>query len=129
MYIYQCSWLHCWLQWVFIKYIYWHSCLISAHKVISMCDMYVAFEGHIFYWHMYGYSMVNKSCSLLGFLTLGVVIWSLYVDTLFKWWDIYVWCCRHICSGAYANSVKCMCISLPGHFVCTKFIWCIYQLT
>ena len=28
--------------------------------------------------------------------------------TLLVQWDIYMQCGRHICSGAYANNVKCM---------------------
>ena len=32
-------------------------------------------------------------------------------------WDMCVQCGRHICSGAYANNVKCMCSSVHGHVV------------
>ena len=36
---------------------------------------------------------------------------------------IYVQCGMHICAGAYANIVKCMYSSVPGHIVdCIEFI-------
>ena len=34
--------------------IHWHSCLLSAHKLISICGLYVELEGHICCWHLYG---------------------------------------------------------------------------
>ena len=38
-------------------------------------------------------------------------------------WDIYVQSGRHICSGDYANSVKSMFTSVPGHmFDSSEFI-------
>ena len=38
-------------------------------------------------------------------------------------WDMYVQCGKHICSGVYANNVKCMYTSASGHvFECTEFI-------
>ena len=41
------------------KYITVASC---AHKVIGICVIYVTFEGHFCYWHLYGSSMIMKSC-------------------------------------------------------------------
>ena len=44
-----------------------------------MC-IYVAFEGHIIYWHIYGYSMVINNCSLLLFLPACAVMYGLHVE-------------------------------------------------
>ena len=38
-----------------------------------------------------------------------------------------MWCSRHICSGAYANNMKCTYTTTCGHIVdCKEFIWGIY---
>ena len=63
MYVYQCLWRHCWLHWVHMRYIYWHSVPTCAHELIDICWLAVAFEGHICCWYMYVYTMENKSCS------------------------------------------------------------------
>ena len=44
---------------------------LSAHELIDICGISVEFEGHICYWHIYGYNMENKSYSL-GFFDLYV---------------------------------------------------------
>ena len=63
IYVYQCLRSHCWLQWVYKRHIYWHTCLIAAHKLICLCRIYMAFEGRVWCWYIYGNNMVNKSCS------------------------------------------------------------------
>ena len=50
-----------------MRYIYLHSCLIPAHEVFGIYGLCVAFEGHIYCWHICGYSMENKSSSLVHF--------------------------------------------------------------
>ena len=37
-----------------------HSYLICAQELIGKCGLSVTFEGHIYCWHIYGYSMENK---------------------------------------------------------------------
>ena len=39
-------------------------------------------------------------------------------------WKTYVQCDMYICSGAYANNMKCMYTRVPGHIVdCSGLIW------
>ena len=40
--------------------VYTDSCLICACVAVGPKGIYMAFEGHIFSWHIYGYIMVNK---------------------------------------------------------------------
>ena len=51
---------------VHIRYVYRHTCLICAHEIIGICSISIAFEGHICYWHIHGYSMedinVGSTC-------------------------------------------------------------------
>ena len=49
-----------------MRYRYWHSCLICAYELISICDMSVVFVGHIC-WYVCVYSMENKSCTWVVF--------------------------------------------------------------
>ena len=123
-YVYQCSWSHHWLYWVHMRHIYWYSCLICAHEVICICSIWGPFllSAHIWLWH-------NKQ-KLLHTVVLTCicsnVVLAMYTRVLVQW-DIYVWCGRHICSGAYANKVKYMYSSAPGCTVdYSKFIWSIY---
>ena len=51
-----CQWVHMWL-------IYWYTSPINAQWVIWACDIYVAFEGFIYCWHIFYSSIVNKYCS------------------------------------------------------------------
>ena len=44
---------------------------MSAHEVISICCVYVVFEGHVCDWHMYAYNMIEK--------LLFIVLFNLYV--------------------------------------------------
>ena len=41
-----------------MRYTYYYSCLIAAHEVIGLCGIFVTFERHICYWHMYGNNVV-----------------------------------------------------------------------
>ena len=43
-----------------MRRIYWYSCLVSAHELIYVCDIYVAFEGHICLRHIHGSTVVHK---------------------------------------------------------------------
>ena len=54
------------------------------------------------------------------------VIWWLHVHVALQW-NKYVQCGRHVCSGAYANNVKCRLCSTYGHIVdCSDFTWHLY---
>ena len=57
-------------------------------------------------------------------VTVFLLKFTIYMETAgVMQWDKYVQCGRHICSGAYANNVKCMYTSAPGHIVdCSEFI-------
>ena len=63
----MCSWSYYLLQWLHMKFIYWHGSLISAYEVVVMCGIYVVFEGHIYCWHIYGIRMFIEGCNLLFF--------------------------------------------------------------
>ena len=117
--------------------IYGHSHLICAHEIIGTCGMYMAFQGHICCWYIYGYSIVNKSFSWL-FLSLTCIysnMMSTYrltyrLHIILEQGSIHMRCVIHIWSGPYASNVKYMYSSAPGHTVdYSKFIWCIYILT
>ena len=54
-------------------HIYWNTSPINACNVIWPCGIFVAFEGHTYYWHILCSSMVNKYDTY-------TVIWALYVD-------------------------------------------------
>ena len=73
----------------------------------------MAFEGHICCWHLYGSGILIKIYSLLFSSTCAVIL-GLYVDYSSSAVGIPVQCGRNICSGAYANNVKCMYISAHG---------------
>ena len=64
----------------------------------------------------------------------GLFDWYVQYCGCYMWmtvavqWDIYMLYDRNICSGAYANNVKCMYTSASGHIVdCREFIWGIYS--
>ena len=119
MYVYQWFWSCCWLQCIHMKHMYWHICLISAHEVIWLCDIYVAFEGYICCWHIYGNCMVGKSCSLI--LTyICAVMWIIYVD-----YRIYVWSVADIFDQVHMPAMWNMCIPvLLGNTVdCIEVMW------
>ena len=60
-------------------YLYWYTTLIDACQVICACCLHMATQGHICYWHIYGNSMVNKSCSLL-FLLMCAIMFGHHVN-------------------------------------------------
>ena len=59
-------------------YIYWQSCLIRTHELIYIIGIYLALEGHIWCWQMYGSNMVIRSCSLLILGHMCAVMLGLY---------------------------------------------------
>ena len=63
-----------------MRFIYWHICLISTCELIGICDMQMAFEGHICCWHICDSSIVNKSCSVFFVLLICAVMWGLCID-------------------------------------------------
>ena len=106
----QWSWSHCSLHLFHMRYIYWHSCLISAHEVICICGLNVAFKGNICCWHIYAYSMINKvavPCSLfvcavmLGlhtdYITMSLgksfLMWQAYMFSGICQCEMYVYQC------------------------------------
>ena len=57
-------------------------------------------------------------------------MWVLYVDYSSSADGTHLQCGMHIYSGAYANNVKCMYITVPAHIVdCNRFIGGIYTDT
>ena len=120
MYVYQSFWSHCWLQAVDMRYIYWNSCLISAHILIGIVEL----QGNICCWHLYGSSMIKKTCCLL-FFYLYVKYCLVYMQTkVAGQLNIYVQYSRHIFSQPCGNNVKCMYTSASCHIVhCMAFIW------
>ena len=115
-------WSHYWLQWVHVRFIYLEHYLISVHEVVDICGIYLTFEGHVCWWHIYGNSMVIKSCNLLYFWLEHVVIWDLYVDYSICAEGYNMQCGRHICSGEYASNMKCMHSSASVHIIdCIDF--------
>ena len=89
----------------------------------------MAFEKHICSLHISCSSMVNKCKLCKGSLVFHgcAVMCGLYVDCLrIAVEHLYaVW--RHISSGAYGSSVKCMHTSACGHIIdCSEFIRGIY---
>ena len=69
---------------------YWHSYLISANDVIGICGILVTFEGHIYCWHIYGSSMVTKSCNLLFSTCILSTVESIY--------RLYKSTVKHVCT-------------------------------
>ena len=64
-----------------MNYIYRNSDIVvsSAYKVIGICSIYFAFEGHIHSWHIYSYGRVNKG-AVCCLLPVCAVMYGLYVD-------------------------------------------------
>ena len=126
MYAYQCSWSHYWLHWVQMRYVFWCISVIFAHEVLCIYDISMAFEGHNCWWHIHGYSMLNKSCSFFLFWLVYSVMFSSHVECsispvghAYGMWQAYF-------PGAYSN-VNCIYSSAPGCIVhCSKLIWSIY---
>ena len=82
------------------------SCLTCAHEIICIFGISMAFEVHIYFWHIFCNSIWRTCCRLLFFGLVWTVMWGLYVITVLVQWVIYIQCHRHICSGAYASNLK-----------------------
>ena len=89
-----------------MRHIYSQSCLIPAHELICICCIYVEFEGCICCWHIFGNSMVNKSCIFL--LLAYAVVWHFFIDYsniavgyAYVMWQAYLF-------RAYANNMICI---------------------
>ena len=61
-----------------MRQMYEYCCLLGAHELICMCGIYVAFEGHICFWQIYGNSMVNMKLRFVIFLHIYELMWGLY---------------------------------------------------
>ena len=115
-----------WLQWVHMRYMYRPSCPICMQEVIGICGIDMAFEEHISYWHIYGYSMVNEKWSILLFWLVYAVMWGLHIEYIirsgghtFMIWQAHLF--RGICQLCvmYSNT--------PGYTVdCSEFVRYIY---
>ena len=77
----------------FIWDIYTDIVVIYSHKVIGICGIYMAFEGHICCRHIYGYEMLNKVVVCCYFLLVCAVMWGLHVHYMI----FAVGCDRYIC--------------------------------
>ena len=89
-----------------MRHIYQHSCLMSGHKLICICCLYVSFVVHGC-WHIYGNSLVRVAVCCIFFYLLcsnGV----LHVDCSSSAVDKHMQCGRYMYSGAYVNNVKFM---------------------
>ena len=106
MHVNQCFWSHCRLQCVH-RYICWHSCLVSAHKPIFICGLYISFKGNNC-WHMYGNSMVNRSWRVFY-----LFIFNLYVQSIC---EVQLYC-------IWTNKSNVACISVQGHM---PIMWKVY---
>ena len=124
MYVYQCLWWKCWFQWVHVKYIYWHNCLISTHECIGI---YVAFEGHICCCTSVTIAWKIRAANCCFVLLICAVKWNIYVDYsscavehIYTVWYAYLF-------WIYVNNVKCMHTRVYVHIVdCSGLIQGIY---
>ena len=106
--------------------------VISIDIVVWYMHMkYLAYVACILQWRgrfvvgtYNGNSMLIKCHNLLFLVLLYAVMLGLYVDNhiTIVGHICQVW--RYICSGEYANNVKCMYNSVLGHTLsCSNFIW------
>ena len=98
----QCFLLHYSREHFHMWHIYWHSSLINHQCITSnlgICHN-LAFEGHIYCWHIFCSSRVNKCCSLLIFhgyvQQCKVYMWT----TVIVQWDIFLKCGRPQSKGS-----------------------------
>ena len=61
MYIYWHLWSHCWLHWVHIRDIYWHSCLLHVHELICTYGI----RGDLCFWHIFDNNVLSSCYSWL----------------------------------------------------------------
>ena len=86
MYVCQSLCSHCWLHWVDMRHIYWHSCALCGHELIGMYGLYVSFEGHIKFCHVYG---SNRMPMVPSVRLLHLLWWDDCLEVLY---DLYFWC-------------------------------------
>ena len=103
MHVCQCFWWHCWLHLVHMRYICWHSCVISAHELIA----YVTFEGHLSFWHIHGNDMCSVYCNMLCFGIFMQTVGSIFLFCVMALWHICYVSAIHVQWG-----VKCVSIDL-----------------
>ena len=110
-----------------------------------ICSIYIGIFPHeCTLWHMTNIRHVRGIFDACTYMTVAWEIKKQFLDFLsFVYINLgsiwtqqqqfsgtYVSCCRHVCSGTYANNVKCSYTSVHGHFVdCIKFKWGIYWQT
>ena len=95
----------------------------SEHELIGICGIYVTFEGHICYQHICDNRMVNENCTFLFCFTYMCSNVGSIGSLQYQCSGTHVKHGMHICSGAYANTVKCICGRVPVHIVdCIEFI-------
>ena len=115
-----------WLQLVHMRYICGHSCLVTAHELIGICGIYGILGAYFILGHILQ-RMLKKSWSLLFKTYMCSTLAFIFRLHQEYSWDIYLWCGRHICLGAYTNAVNYMYISVPCMITdCSGFIWGIY---
>ena len=68
------------------------------------------------YQHIYGNSMLNKVTFSYFLSHVCTNVGSVYITAVVQW-NVHVHHDRHICLGAYANNVKLIYSSIPGHIV------------
>ena len=78
----------------------------------------MTFEGHIC---CCTYMVIAWKINVAVFFQLDCGVYM--QNTVLMQWDIQVQWGKYVCSGAYANNMKCMYISVYGHIGnCTVFI-------
>ena len=66
------------------------SCLISAYDVIGINGLFVAFEEHIYCWHIYNHSLLDK-------VAVHCFVWLIYAVLLGLHVDYITSAVEHIC--------------------------------
>ena len=61
MYVFQCSWSHCWLHWAHLRHINWIALSLYAYILIYI------FEGCICFWHIFVNNVWSSCCGWLYF--------------------------------------------------------------
>ena len=94
------------------------ACILTyfPHKCMFN-NLGISLGGHIWCWHIFCSSMLNKCC--WSFIFDGCVQhYEVNIqNTLEVQWDIHVQCVKHICFGTYVSNVKCMYTSTPGYMI------------
>ena len=90
MSIYQCSWSQCWLQWVHMRHMFWYSCLISTHKLIGICSLYLTFEWDFTFWQYMGITLFlshKGDASINDTIAFGIT-WHLVPELAPVWTSV-----------------------------------------